>query len=364
MSPALLQTFIGGPNRNANPHKLFTERKREAEALRDALHSTKKVEEELAVALDADLPAIRDGAADLLKVKEHIAAMKRSREKLDKEATAVIASPRVAAALADPLALSTVAEDIPHALGEQLLKICAAYLPTKAYTEMSISCSQQGTGEQVVGPAAALLARRVKAVEVQRDQALGDKDKVINRLQTGLESAMAEAKASAARLSQREAALIKQEAATAELRVSEQQALDGLDRMAAKLSETEGKVTSLEKVVHDQINQRDELSMENRELVDVNTKLAEENQEAQSTRAAAEAKVGNLQSLLEGAECNLSGEKNRVALLEAEVKSLTDTLTARAKDMTSVRMSVRDRDQTVNQLTLQLQEANDDNAAL
>jgi chromosome segregation ATPase len=229
---------------------------------------------------------------------------------------------------------------------------------------MSISCSQQDTGEQVVGPAAALLARRVKAVEVQRDQALGDKDKVINRLQTGLESAIAEAKASAARLSQREAALIKQEAATAELRVSEQQALDGLDRMAAKLSETEGKVTSLEKVVQDQIDQRDELSMENRELVDANTKLAEENQEAQSAGAAAEAKVGNLQSLLEGAECNLSGEKNRVALLEAEVKSLTDTLTARAKDMTSVRMSVRDRDQTVNQLTLQLQEANDDNAAL
>ena len=113
-----LQTYLGD---NANPHKLIRERKRKLEVLRAAAASTGRVHEDLAVNLGPDLAAVRTGAADVVKFQEQIAAMERENEELAKEVSAVLDSPELASALANPLARANVASGIPDRVGEELL---------------------------------------------------------------------------------------------------------------------------------------------------------------------------------------------------------------------------------------------------
>jgi hypothetical protein len=307
---------------------LIRERKRKLEVLRAAAASTGRVHEDLAVNLRPDLAAVRTGAADVVKFQEQIASMERENEELAKEVSAVLESPELASALADPLARADVASGIPDEIGEELLRFCAAYIPTTAYMDMAISCSQQGTGDLVIGTAAAQLARQLKAVEVQRDQALGEKDRTIRALQRELASARSEAASKAALAQKYEAALARTESERDALRKSEKDALARLDQVTASEASKNEKVASLEGLVDDEFRQRAELQDNNRKLADANANLREENQRLQGRCETTESAKQRLSSALEMREKEVDGLSLSLEKKEDEIRQHSQRLQA------------------------------------
>lgn len=203
-------------------------------AIKDVtLHLTDRV-----LAVETDLKDLKSFEADIessIQRKKELEDMIQSKEQLLNE---YFANP-------GRLGLPEITNKLPDDIGQLLLTLTSAYWGTETYIGRAVAHSQQLPGDDITGPIATELARRLEAHRIDHEMVLSERDQsicsleaelasvnketakrnqTIGSLQTDLALAKEEAAASVSLAQERDVALKNQAQATGGLRKSQQEA--------------------------------------------------------------------------------------------------------------------------------------------